>query len=99
MEEKEFQAVLAQKLRALIAKTGTKKKELAESIGVNNSFIGGILNEREKASTYRLDQMLVHMGKPSILDLIDRMIQDEPEKKTLKLTLKSQPSHSPQLTA
>ena len=86
-KELEFQAVLVQKLKTLLTKTGKKQKELAEKMGVTNSFVAGILNEREKASAYRLNQMLVNMEKPSLLDWIDSLIADEPEKKNTEIAI------------
>lgn len=82
MEEKEFQIMLSKKIKALILKSGKKQKELAEEMGVKNTFISGILNEREKTSVYRMNQMLESMGKPSLLDWLDSLIRNEPEKKT-----------------
>jgi transcriptional regulator with XRE-family HTH domain len=86
MTEKEFYSTLSQKLRELVDKTGLKQKDIAAKMQVNNSFVGNILNEREKASVYRLNQMLASIDKPTLLEWLDSLID---EKKTLKLTLKS----------
>lgn len=98
-KELEFQSVLAQKLKILLAKTGKKQRELADKMGISYAFVGNILNEREKASAYRLNQMLVNMDKPSLLDWIDSLIADEPEKKTPKLRLTLPESHREPLNA
>lgn len=89
MTEKEFYSELSQKLSNLVDKTGLKRKELAEKMEVNNSFIGGILNDRERASAYRINQILENTGKPTLIEWLELLVD---EKKTAKLTLKSQDS-------
>lgn len=86
MTEQEFYKTLGDKLKTIRKTTDIKQTELAEKMGVNKSFVGLIESQGEKTSAYRINQMLENMGKPSLLDLIDRVIS-EPEKKTSKLTL------------
>jgi transcriptional regulator with XRE-family HTH domain len=77
MTEKEFYSTLSQKLRELVDKTGLKQKDIAAKMQVNNSFVGNILNEREKASVYRLNQMLASIDKPTLLEWLDSLIDEK----------------------
>lgn len=86
MTEQEFYTQLGEKLKSLRKKTDLNQTELAKKIGVNQSFIGLIESQGEKASAFRLNQILEHLNYPSILDILDNLIT---EKKTVKLTLKS----------
>lgn len=86
MTEQDFYKQLGERIKVLRKKTDLNQVELAEKLGVNKSFIGMIESQGEKASAFRLNQLLEYMNYPSLLEIIDNLIA---EKKTVKLTLRS----------
>lgn len=73
-EENEFYNALSDKLIAIRKKRKIKQKDMAELIGVSQPFLGNIEKQREKASAYRLNQILIKAGYPSLLEMIDNLL-------------------------
>jgi transcriptional regulator with XRE-family HTH domain len=78
MTELEYYKSLGETIRQLRESKGVKQSELAEKMGIKSAILSEFENKGTKVSAYRIHQMMEILSGESF-----------PQKKTLKLTLKS----------
>ena len=62
MNEQEFYQWIGKRIRELREKAGIKKKDLAEKLGINATFLSNIENKGQKISVFQLNRLLKFMG-------------------------------------
>ena len=60
--EQEFYTWLGNRLRELREKSGKKKREVAEKLGISPTFLSKVENDGKKISAYQINRALKVMG-------------------------------------
>jgi transcriptional regulator with XRE-family HTH domain len=70
MNEQEFYRWLGKRIRDLREKAGMKKKDLADKLKINATFLSNVENKGQKISVFQLNRLLKALGYTQA-DLMD----------------------------